>query len=208
MLIGYCKYSIVDAVGQVYKRLLYSRRNSIQRGVYIGRDINFGGGVWVGYDTVLEKNVELLKNSRVGNRSHLSNISVGESSHIESRVTCTGSGAGRIVIGGQSYIGIGCILDWSGSITVGSNVHSCGHLFTHSSVGQALSPDLLNDKNRRTKAPITIEDNVYIGYGSIVYPGVTISHHSVVLPNTVVNKDVSAYSMVGGVPFKLIRQIT
>lgn len=51
-----------------------------------------------------------------------------------------------------------------------------------------------------------IEDDVWLGYGSIVLTGVTISRGSIVAAGSVVTKSVPPYSIVGGVPAKVIGQ--
>ena len=81
-------------------------------------------------------------------------------------------------------------------------------IWTHSSVFQVLRGHELKDKRLRTTAPVLIESNVYIGSNCTVYPGVTIGHHSVILPNTAVNQDVPSGVMVGGVPMRVIRKVT
>lgn len=52
--------------------------------------------------------------------------------------------------------------------------------------------------------PIVIEDDVFVGYGAIVLPGVCIGSRSVVAAGAVVNRDVPSGSVVGGVPAKVI----
>lgn len=56
-------------------------------------------------------------------------------------------------------------------------------------------------------APIVIEDDVWIGAGAIVLPGVTIGRGSVVAAGAVVTADVSPFTVVGGVPAKTIKQV-
>ena len=56
------------------------------------------------------------------------------------------------------------------------------------------------------KSFVTIENNVWIGAGAIILPGVTICHHSVIAAGSIVTKDVPAYSLVGGNPAKLIKK--
>jgi acetyltransferase-like isoleucine patch superfamily enzyme len=63
-----------------------------------------------------------------------------------------------------------------------------------------------SQKYRPTK-PIIIESNVYIGGNCSIYPGITIGQHSIVAPNSAVTKNVSPYTMVGGVPAKFIKKI-
>lgn len=53
---------------------------------------------------------------------------------------------------------------------------------------------------------IYIEDHVWIGGGCRILPGVTIHEGSVVAAGSVVSKDVPPYSVVAGVPAKLIKQ--
>ncbi|WP_165251625.1 DapH/DapD/GlmU-related protein [Adlercreutzia sp. ZJ304] len=56
-------------------------------------------------------------------------------------------------------------------------------------------------------APIHIEDDVWIGSGAIVLPGVRIGRGSVVAAGAVVTKDVPSMTVVGGIPAKPIKRI-
>ena len=58
------------------------------------------------------------------------------------------------------------------------------------------------------KEKVLIEDDVWLGAGSIIFPGITISKCSIVGAGAVVTKDVKAFSVVAGVPAKTIRYIT
>lgn len=186
--------------------------NVLQPGVQLGKKIILHPSVHVGAHTLLGEDVALGAWVRVGSHAVLSRIKVGENSCIESRVICTGFGGGRIKVGRESYIGIGNVLDWSDDITIGDYVHIAGPstaLWTHSSVQMCLVGVPLNDKDKahRPTVPIVIEGHVYIGGNCTIYPGVTIGHHSVVAPNSAVTKSIEPYSMVGGAPAKLIKQI-
>ena len=55
--------------------------------------------------------------------------------------------------------------------------------------------------------PIIVEDQVWIAAGAMIMPGVTIGKGAVVAAGAVVNRDVSPYTMVGGVPAKKIKAI-
>jgi len=55
--------------------------------------------------------------------------------------------------------------------------------------------------------PVNIGDNVWIGGGSIINPGVTIGDNVVIASGSVVTKDVPANVVVGGNPAKIIKQI-
>jgi maltose O-acetyltransferase len=54
---------------------------------------------------------------------------------------------------------------------------------------------------------IVIEEDVWIGAGTIILPNVTIGKCSIVAAGSVCNKDVPPYTIVGGVPAKLIKKI-
>ncbi|OFI36522.1 maltose acetyltransferase [Arthrobacter sp. SW1] len=55
--------------------------------------------------------------------------------------------------------------------------------------------------------PITIRDNVWLGGGAIVLPGVTIGENSVIGAGAVVTKDVPANCVAVGNPARVIKEI-
>lgn len=55
------------------------------------------------------------------------------------------------------------------------------------------------------KGDIIIGDDVWIGHGTIVLSGVNIGQGAIIAAGSIVNKDVPAYAVVGGVPAKVIK---
>ena len=63
-----------------------------------------------------------------------------------------------------------------------------------------------NEKLPENDLPVTIEDGCWIGANVTILKGVTIGHDSVVAAGSVVTKSCEPYSIIGGVPAKLIRR--
>ncbi|MGQ2902083.1 MAG: DapH/DapD/GlmU-related protein [Neoaquamicrobium sediminum] len=60
-------------------------------------------------------------------------------------------------------------------------------------------------RERRRARPVTIGNDVWIGHGAVVMPGVTIGDGAAIGANAVVTRDVAPYEIVAGVPAKRIR---
>ncbi|WP_420360969.1 acyltransferase [Companilactobacillus halodurans] len=56
-------------------------------------------------------------------------------------------------------------------------------------------------------APITIKEGAWIGAKAVLLPGVTIGKHAIVGAGSVVTKDVTEYTVVGGNPAKVIKTL-
>lgn len=62
-----------------------------------------------------------------------------------------------------------------------------------------------NEKLPNNDLPVVIEDDVWCGANVTILKGVTIGHGSVVAAGAVVTKSFPPYSIIGGVPAKLIK---
>lgn len=62
------------------------------------------------------------------------------------------------------------------------------------------NPNVSPNERKLTSKKIHIGDNVWIGEGAVIQQGVTISKGAIVGANSVVTKDVSHNTIVGGVP--------
>lgn len=109
----------------------------------------------------------------------------------------------NITIGENVFINSGCHFQDQGGIKIGS-----GTLIGHNVVLATINHDLYPQNNRKNHySPIKIGSNVWIGSNATILPGVTVGEWSVVAAGAVVTKDVDAYTVVGGVPAKVIKVI-
>lgn len=56
-------------------------------------------------------------------------------------------------------------------------------------------------------APVTVGDDVWIGAGAIILPGITIGEGSVIGAGSVVTRDVPARTVVAGNPARVLRSV-
>ena len=105
----------------------------------------------------------------------------------------------NITVTGNCHIGRYCQLDGRGGITIGANVVIASH---------ALLVTADHDPHDAMFAgrlgSINVEDYAWIGSRAVVLRGVTIGKGAVVAAGAVVQRDVPAWSIVGGVPAKMI----
>jgi acetyltransferase-like isoleucine patch superfamily enzyme len=55
--------------------------------------------------------------------------------------------------------------------------------------------------------PVILEDNVWVGFGAVILPGVRIGRDSIIGSKTVIDSDVPPRSVVAGSPARLIRTL-
>lgn len=102
---------------------------------------------------------------------------------------------------------IGCI----NHISIGDNVLFASNIYiTDHQHGYVDNRDLgISPVNRPliSKGPVIIEDNVWIGENVSIMPNITIGYNSIIGANSVVTKSFPAFSVIAGVPAKLIKTL-
>ncbi len=129
---------------------------------------------------------------------------VGANPYIEPNIFC-GFGF-NISVGDNFFANNNCIFVDPGKITFGNNVFigpSCGFYTAHHPVDAQMRNALLEQA-----LPITVGDDVWIGGGTVVVPGVTIGSDVVIGAGSVVTKDIPDHVVACGNPCRVLRPIT
>ncbi len=111
----------------------------------------------------------------------------------------------NISVGDNFYANVNLVVLDGAPVTFGDNVFvapNCGFY----TAGHPLDPAERN-KGLEYARPITVGNNVWIGAGVSVLPGVTIGDNCVIGAGSVVNRDIPAGTMAAGNPCKVIKPI-
>ncbi len=108
-------------------------------------------------------------------------------------------------IGDRTFVNFGAVFLDVGKITVGADVQM-GPNVQLLTATHPIEPGPRRDK-WESSDPITIEDNVWLGGGVIVCPGVTIGENTVVGAGAVVPRDLPPNVVAVGNPARIVKQI-
>jgi acetyltransferase-like isoleucine patch superfamily enzyme len=169
--------------------------------------------------------LKIGQNSSIGPTARILNsgdrsdrIRVGENTRIEGELFIFPHG-GQLVIGDWCFVGPGTRI-WSAcNIIIGNRVlisHNC------TIVDSLTHPINANKRHLQYRGilttghpknidlgeqPVKIDDDVWIGAGSIILRGVSIGCASIVGAGSVVTSDVSPHTIVAGNPARIVRKL-
>lgn len=111
----------------------------------------------------------------------------------------------NIYVGDNFYANFDCVILDVCPVRIGINCFIAPgvHIYTAT---HPLDP-VERCSGREFAKPVTIGDNVWIGGGAIICPGVTIGNNAVVAAGAVVVKPVPSNTVVGGNPARFIKTI-
>lgn len=115
----------------------------------------------------------------------------------------------NFICGEFVWIGEGAVLDASGGLEIGSHT-SIGlnvMIWSHTSFLTNLTMANESGSPLIARAKTTIGKGCFIAGPTVIYHGVTLGDKTVVLPMSVINKDIPGNCIVGGSPARIIRQI-
>ncbi len=121
-----------------------------------------------------------------------------------------GTFTGRITFGDDVTIGTNsCFLSTGAELKIGNKVLFSPHVYIISGNHQVNQVGVfITDVRKKTEccdADIVIEDDVWIGAGTVILKGVTIGRGSVIGAGSVVTKSTPPYSICAGNPARVIK---
>ncbi len=127
----------------------------------------------------------------------------GEGSLIEPPFYC--AYGENIHIGDYTYLNFQCTILDCAPVRIGAHV-MLGPLVQLYTAAHDLQAEA-RIQGWEVAKPITLEDNVWIGGGAIILPGVRVGRNAVVGAGAVVTRDVPANTVVVGNPAKVIKNL-
>lgn len=149
----------------------------------------------IGEGSMIYEGVTILPNPE--------NVFIGRHSHIYHETFLTVGVGGRIELGDYTHLGIRVHLNATlGTIKIGNHV-AIAPMTQIYSFSNHYEPHKYIEECE-VVADVIIEDNVLVGSAVSILPGVTVGEGAVIGAGAVVTKDVAPYTVVAGVPARVI----
>jgi len=164
---------------------------SCGKGSFIGKNLDLYGGkrIKIGNNTTINNNTSITAWDTYFDQKFNPSITIGDNCNI-------GEGAHITAI---NSITIGNGVLFGKNVLVSDNSHGNNLNFESD-----IRPQL---RTLYSKAPVIIEDNVWIGQNVCILSGVIIGKNSIVGANSVVNSNVPENTIVAGIPAKIIKKL-
>jgi acetyltransferase-like isoleucine patch superfamily enzyme len=179
---------------------------SVKGNLFIGKNvaIRYPKNLHLGTQVIIEDGAEI--NCLASNGMQLGDrVSIGKYAIIRPSNIYGGPIGEGLVMGNNSNIGpynyIGC----SGKITIGNNVMLAPRVSIYAENHVFDNPNITIKAQGVAKSAVVIEDDCWIAANVVILAGVTIGKGSVIAAGSVVNDDIPAFSVVAGVPARVIK---
>jgi maltose O-acetyltransferase len=111
----------------------------------------------------------------------------------------------NIVIGENFFMNFNCVILDCALVTIGKNVMCGPYVQIYTAYHPLVAEERI--KGPELAAPITIGDNVWLGGGVIICPGVTIGNNTTIGAGSVVTKSIPDNVFAAGNPCRIIKEI-
>jgi acetyltransferase-like isoleucine patch superfamily enzyme len=166
--------------------------------------IRYASYLHAGKELIIEDYAEI--NARSTRKIMLGNrVTIGKYAIIRPGNLYGGEPGEGLMVGDHSNIGPYCYIGCSGHISIGNNVMISPRvsIYAENHVFEDAHNTIKSQGVQRQS--VVIEDDCWIASNSVILAGVTIGKGSVVAAGSVVTHDVPPYSIVAGVPARLIK---
>jgi acetyltransferase-like isoleucine patch superfamily enzyme len=129
-------------------------------------------------------------------------VSLGEGVSLYGGVYVGATGErGRVEIGPHTHIDRNSIIYGQGGVRIGAGCAIASGVIVYSQSNQyRTDPTAPILDQEVTYAEVVVGDDVWIGAGAILLPGVRVGDHAVIAAGAVVRRDVEPWQIVAGVP--------
>jgi acetyltransferase-like isoleucine patch superfamily enzyme len=135
-------------------------------------------------------------------------LEVGAGVLLEPGVWITAPGAARVSIGTGTFLNKGVMVAAQGLVEIGEHCMLANGCFVSDASHRHDDPERpITWQGFESKGPTRIGDNCWLGVGVVVTSGVTIGERCVIGANSVVTRDVPAFSLAAGAPAKVLRSL-
>lgn len=111
----------------------------------------------------------------------------------------------NIITGEKVFMNFNCVILDCALVTIGNNVFMAPNVQLYTAHHPIIASERI--KGPELASPITIGDNVWLGGGTIVCPGVTIGENTTIGAGSVVTKNIPANVVAAGNPCRVIRKL-
>jgi acetyltransferase-like isoleucine patch superfamily enzyme len=135
-------------------------------------------------------------------------LTVGAGTLLEPHVWLTAPPPARIAIGEGSFLNIGVMVAAVDLVEIGSHCMLANGCFVTDANHRFEDPARpVTWQGFDSKGPTRLGDNVWLGAHVVVTSGVSIGERCVIGANSVVTRDIPAFSVAAGVPARVLRRI-
>jgi acetyltransferase-like isoleucine patch superfamily enzyme len=157
---------------------------------------------------MITSNIDLGLNISIESDASINNVKIGNNTKIASRVRIFGSPQNQLIVGESCYFGLNTIVEgFNAQVTIGNHVSFAQNVNLMSGSGPNAS-EKMQTIFPILKGAVSIGDHSWIGANAIIMPNVQIGKYCIVGAQSFVNSSFPDYSIIGGVPAKLIRTLS